>query len=151
MLHGEWCRPEPIAWVVDRRVDPPLTGGAWRVAVDLPGRTMYAHRGGRAVRYQLGRDDVWREAVAVVQERAGARVARWQRDVDAIAACHARMARNPVLDFLWRRPWRAQWRPDWRNPREVWAWLYAAHDCLDGSVMCSCHGGFRFPAAPEEE
>lgn len=66
-------------------------------------------------------------------------------DGQAIAAFHARMNRHPVLDFFWRKPWRSPTRPDWRNLADVLVWLRAAHDCSDGSVMCSCSGGYRYP------
>jgi len=68
-----------------------------------------------------------------------------ERDRDCIAAMQRRIARNPVREFLWRRPWRSPSRPNLRSLRDTLTWLGKAHDCADPSIGCSCSGGYRFP------
>jgi hypothetical protein len=68
-----------------------------------------------------------------------------ERDNAVIRAMQRRASRNPIRDFLWRRPWRSSSRPNLASLRDTWNWLAAAHDCSDPAVGCSCTGGFRFP------
>lgn len=80
------------------------------------------------------------------------------RDRACIAAVQRRLARNPVRDFLWRRPWRSPTSLVWsvrqaETPKaaltNAWSWIANAHDCGDPSVACSCAGGYRFPRIGE--
>jgi hypothetical protein len=70
---------------------------------------------------------------------------RLERDGQVIRAMQRRIARNPVLDILWRKPWRAPHRP--HGLRDLLQWLRLAHDCQNPAVGCSCHPSFRFPAS----
>lgn len=93
----------------------------------------------------------------MADERYTRLLAMLDRERACITAMQRRAARNPLRDFLWRRPWRSpggvpgliesvrRAKTPGVAVRNAWGWIAAAHDCADPAVACSCTGGFRFP------